>query len=342
MHFLVTGHTGFKGTWLVNLLKSKGHIVSGFSLAPESESLFNLSNTNSILENQCTGDIRSFDQLEKFSKLFTPDVVVHMAAQSLVPYSYKFPFETFETNLIGTLNVLRIFRTNSNVKCVLIVTSDKVYLNKNSKIPFTESDALGGSDPYSASKSIADIATQSWVASFKGQPTVIARAGNVIGGGDFNKERLIPELVTSFLENKPPVVRYPNMVRPWQHVLDPLFGYVLLLEASLKNDVKNSFNFGPTDASLNVQEVVEIAKLAWPEKIQYQIFSDGTELESEKLQLNSDLARTDLNWKPVWSQRDSITSTIKWWKKVISNEDSALNACISDIEILGESYELFK
>ena len=334
MHFLVTGHTGFKGTWLVNLLKSKGHIVSGFSLAPESESLFNLSNTNSILENQCTGDIRSFDQLEKFSKLFTPDVVVHMAAQSLVPHSYKFPFETFETNLIGTLNVLRIFRTNSNVKCVLIVTSDKVNLNKNSKAPFTESDALGGSDPYSASKSIADIATQSWVASFKGQPTVIARAGNVIGGGDFNKERLIPELVTSFLENKSPVVRYPNMVRPWQHILDCLDGYYKLINQTVE-DVNldgTIWNFGPEPKNhIKVSEVAEIVSKKLSSNISWVNDVNYNPPESEKLFLDSSKAVNQLRWKNRLDVEAALEMTVNWYRD-LKNGKSAKFLMDRDIE----------
>ncbi len=327
MHFLVTGHTGFKGTWLINLLKSKGHLVSGFSLSPESESLFNLSNSISILENHCIGDIRNIDQLEKFSKLFTPDVVVHMAAQSLVPYSYKFPFETFETNLIGTLNILRIYRSNPHIKCILIVTSDKVYFNKNSKIPFTESDALGGFDPYSASKSIADIATQSWVTSFIGQPTVIARAGNVIGGGDFNRERLIPELVSNFLENKSPILRYPKMIRPWQHVLDCLDGYYKLIEQTVENSDFDGtiWNFGPGPKNhITVSEVADIVSKKLSSNISWEDDKNYNPPESENLFLDSSKAVRQLRWNNRVDVEEALEMTISWYRDLKNGTNAKL------------------
>ena len=168
------------------------------------------------------------------------------------------------------------------------------------------------------------------------------RAGNIIGGGDFAKNRLLPDLIRAAQNGTTTEIRNPESTRPWQHVLDPLFGYVLSLEASLQKDVPNALNFAPKDISLNVKEVVEIAKSAWPEKIQYKIVKENAKLESERLDLNANLANEYLNWKPVWSQENSIISTVNWWKKVILNEQSALAACNADIEILGGCYEVFK
>ena len=341
---LITGHTGFKGAWLSLLLRKLGVETAGISLPAEKNSLYSRFD-KSVVDQEYFLDIRSREKLKECIRRINPSAIFHLAAQPLVLDSYKDPVGTFETNVLGTANLLDTAFKVKSVQSVICATTDKVYRNDEQGNSFKENDPLSGKDPYSASKVGSESAIAAWqqISLTSGGPEVVAaRAGNVIGGGDYAANRLLPDLIRGIQSETITQIRNPLSTRPWQHVLDPLFGYVLLLEASLKNDVKNSFNFGPTDASLNVQEVVEIAKLAWPEKIQYQIFSDGTELESEKLQLNSDLSRTDLNWKPVWSQRDSITSTIKWWKKVISNEDSALNACISDIEILGESYELFK
>ncbi len=341
---LITGHTGFKGAWLSLLLHKIGVEVVGISLPAEKNSLCTRFE-KSIVNQEYFLDIRNREKLKEAIQEINPSAIFHLAAQPLVLDSYKDPVGTFETNVLGTANLLDAAFKIESIQSVICATTDKVYRNDEQENSFKENDPLAGKDPYSASKVGSESAIAAWqqISAISGGPKVIAaRAGNVVGGGDYAANRLLPDLIRGVQKGAVTQIRNPSSTRPWQHVLDPLFGYVLLLEASLKNDVKKSFNFGPTDASLNVQEVVEIAQLAWPEKIKYQIIKDGTELESEKLQLNSELARTVLNWNPVWSQKDSVTSTIKWWKKVISNEDSALNACIKDIEILGEKYELFK
>ena len=341
---LITGHTGFKGAWLSLLLQKIGVEIAGISLPAEKNSLCTRFE-KSIVNREYFLDIRNREKLIETIQEINPSAIFHLAAQPLVLDSYKDPVGTFETNVLGTANLLDAAFKVESIQSVICATTDKVYRNDEQENAFKENDPLAGKDPYSASKVGSESAIAAWqqISVITGGPKVIAaRAGNVVGGGDYAANRLLPDLIRGVQKGAVTQIRNPSSTRPWQHVLDPLFGYVLLLEASLKNDVKKSFNFGPTDASLNVQEVVEIAQLAWPEKIKYQIIKDGTELESEKLQLNCELARTVLNWNPVWSQNDSITSTIKWWKKVISNEDSALNACIRDIEILGESYELFK
>jgi len=341
---LITGHTGFKGAWLSLLLHKIGVEVVGISLPAEKNSLCTRFE-KSIVNQEYFLDIRNREKLKEAIQEINPSAIFHLAAQPLVLDSYKDPVGTFETNVLGTANLLDAAFKIESIQSVICATTDKVYRNDEQENSFKENDSLAGKDPYSASKVGSESAIAAWqqISAISGGPKVIAaRTGNVVGGGDYAANRLLPDLIRGIQKGAVTQIRNPSSTRPWQHVLDPLFGYVLLLEASLKNDVKKSFNFGPTDASLNVQEVVEIAQLAWPEKIKYQIINDVTELESEKLQLDSELARTVLKWNPVWSQTESITSTIKWWKKVISNEDSALNVCIKDIEILGGSYELFK
>ena len=341
---LITGHTGFKGAWLSLLLRKLGVETAGISLPAEKNSL-NSRFDKSVVDQEYFLDIRSREKLKESIQKINPSAILHLAAQPLVLDSYKDPVGTFETNVLGTANLLDAAFKIDSVQSVICATTDKVYRNDERDIPFVESDALAGKDPYSASKVGSESAIAAWqqISLTSGGPKVAAvRAGNVIGGGDYAANRLLPDLIRGIESEAVTQIRNPLSTRPWQHVLDPLFGYVLLLEASLKNDVEKSFNFGPSGASLEVKEVVETAKSAWPEKVHYQVVNEDLHLESEKLQLNSELARTILNWNPVWSQKDSITSTIKWWKKVILKEESAINACLADIEILGESYELFK
>ena len=341
---LITGHTGFKGAWLCLLLRELGVETAGISLPAEKSSLYSRFD-ESVVGQEYFLDIRSREKLNESLQRINPSAIFHLAAQPLVLDSYKDPVGTFETNVIGTANLLDAAFKIDSVQSIICATTDKVYRNDEKGFSFVESDALAGKDPYSASKVGSESAIAAWqqISAISGGPRVIAaRAGNVVGGGDYAVNRLLPDLIRGVQMGTVTEIRNPSSTRPWQHVLDPLFGYVLLLEASLKNNVQKSFNFGPTGASLDVKEVVETAKFAWPDKVQYQVVNENSRLESEKLQLNSELARTILNWNPVWSQKDSITSTIKWWKKVISAEDSAVNACNKDIEILGKSYELFK
>lgn len=326
MHFLITGHTGFKGTWLVHLLKSRGHTVSGYSFQEEKNSLFEFSNAKSLLEKHYVGDIRDADNLESIAPEVNADVVVHMAAQSLVRKSYKEPFSTFETNLIGTLNVLRVFRNRDSTKCILIVTSDKVYENTNSAKAFTELDPLGGIDPYSASKSIADIATKSWTSSFPGATTVIARAGNVIGGGDVCQDRLLPELIEQYSSGKVPTLRYPNGVRPWQHVLDCLNGYLLLIERAIENKQLDgtAWNFGPDiDDHKKVFEVAEFVAKSLAPGLSWRQDEDTNLVESEILRLNSTKSNNQLFWRSRFKAEEAILMTINWHERINKGETAA-------------------
>lgn len=341
---LITGHTGFKGAWLSLLLRKLGVETAGISLPAEKHSLCMRLKT-SVVNQEYLLDIRNKEKLNEVIQKIRPIAVFHLAAQPLVLDSYKDPVGTFETNVIGTANILNTAFKVDSVRSIICATTDKVYRNDEQEISFIESDALAGKDPYSASKVGSESAIAAWqqISRIEGGPRVMAvRAGNVIGGGDYANDRLLPDLIRGVETGNTTVIRNPGSTRPWQHVLDPLFGYVLLLEASLQREMPTAFNFGPTGPSLCVKEVAEIAKSVWSEKIKYEITKSNAEIESGKLQLNSNLAKSILNWGPVWSQNDSIIATIKWWKKVILNEDSALSACLADIENLGESYELFK
>ena len=341
---LITGHTGFKGAWLSLLLHRLGVATVGVSLPADQHSLYTRLG-ESVADQEYFLDIRNREKLNEAIQEIRPSAIFHLAAQPLVLDSYKDPVGTFETNVLGTAHLLDAAFKVETVKSVICATTDKVYRNDERGNSFKENDPLAGKDPYSASKVGSESAISAWqqISQVNNGPKVMAvRAGNVIGGGDFANNRLLPDLIRSVQSGTKTEIRNPESTRPWQHVLDPLIGYVLLLEASLQADVPKAFNFAPAENSLNVKEVVKIAQSAWPEKIQYEIVKENSEMESEKLQLNANLANDYLNWAPVWSQENSIISTINWWKKVILNEQSALIACMEDIEILGESYDFFK
>jgi CDP-glucose 4,6-dehydratase len=322
MHFLITGHTGFKGAWLSLLLRERGHQVSGIALSPDVGALYNIAGIGKLLENDIRCDIRSPRELEEQFKAVGPDVVIHMAAQALVRESYKNPVSTFETNAIGTINVLKASQAISHLKAQLIVTTDKVYKNMDKSIGYIESEALGGHDPYSASKAMADIATQSWLSSFYNAPTAIARAGNVIGGGDICEDRLIPDLVKSYSSGLVPQLRAPNSVRPWQHVLDCLNGYLTLVDALVIGNGEGAWNFGPDEEqNKTVSEVSDIAGKVWGFEPNWEQDSTNHPHEASLLTLNSDKARSKLGWRNKLNFEESIGWTIDWYKNVSSGAD---------------------
>ena len=334
---LITGHTGFKGTWLTLLLENMGLEVVGISLPAHEDSLFTRLNRLGKVSESFT-DIRDFEQTQKKIAEYAPSVVFHMAAQPLVLNSYKSPRETFDTNVMGTANVLdSCFHTDS-VKAVMAITTDKVYKNTNSNKRFVENDPLAGKDPYSASKVGSEAVIAAWqqVALVNGGPRVISvRAGNVIGGGDFAEDRLLPDLIRGFSANIPVSVRNPDSTRPWQHVLDPLNGYIDVLAHVLEGGKETAFNFGPTEESLAVGEVVKIAAEVWGESAKTVLDKEVIESkESLTLQLDSTLANSILGWKPTWNQKDAIVATVKWWKKILLEKEDPLLACQVDIETL--------
>lgn len=322
MHFLITGHTGFKGAWLTLILRERGHLVSGISLQPEAGSLFERANVGKFLENDIHCDIRKLTNLTSHFERMSPDVVIHLAAQPLVRESYKNPIETFETNVMGTLNVLKASQQVKQLKAQLIVTTDKVYKNISKSSGYVETEALSGQDPYSASKAMADIATQSWISSFENSPTVIGRAGNVLGGGDVCADRLIPDLIKSYSSGTTPKLRAPNSVRPWQHVLDCLNGYLTLVDAVIENKVDGAWNFGPDEKqSKTVADVASIAAAVWGVEKSWQNDLGQHPYEASTLTLNSNKARTELGWTYKLSFEETVEWTTNWYKNVDSGKD---------------------
>jgi CDP-glucose 4,6-dehydratase len=317
MHYLITGHTGFKGSWLVLMLNQLGHEVSGISLEPVKKSLFKTAKISKKMSFDEICDIRDIKKLTKKIQKISPDVVIHLAAQPLVRKSYLDPRETIETNAIGTFNVLEAVSKISSVKANLIITTDKVYKNVNQKKGYIESDHLGGDDPYSASKAMADIATQSFVKSFPGIPTAIARAGNVIGGGDVSADRLIPDLINGFIQKEPVLIRYPSAVRPWQHVLDCLNGYLILVDKMLNNKVTGEWNFGPDERSFkDVRTVADYLKNRWGQGASWITDKKENPHEAELLALDATKAETQLNWHNKLSFEETLAWTLDWHKAV--------------------------
>ena len=333
---LVTGHTGFKGTWLTLLLDSLGISWVGISLQPQINSLYKLIDEKYPEEHFL--DIRDFDKLEKTVNLIKPRYVIHLAAQPLVLDSYKNPRETFETNILGTVNLLDILVRNSITEKIIIVTTDKVYKEKRLKNSFKEHDAFGGKDPYSWSKVGTEAAVGSWqqISKIQGGPKIVSvRAGNVIGGGDSSENRLLPELIKGFISNSSIGIRNPLSTRPWQHVLDPLSGYLLALAVDSE---EKAFNFSPTSKSISVKKVTEIALKVWGSNCEIKYKNTNDYLETKSLSLNSAKAKKVLNWQSHWSQEKAVISTVNWWLNVTNKIMLPKEACMRDINnLLGEN-----
>ena len=336
---LLTGHTGFKGTWMTLLLEFLQIPVVGISLPPKKDSLYSLLERKGAIP-EAYIDVREFKKLKNFFIKYKPSVVLHMAAQPLVLESYNTPRETFEINIMGTANILDISTALPEIKSVGVVTTDKVYRNssQNSK-GFIETDSLEGKDPYSASKVGTEAAVSAWRQisnKNKGQQIFSLRAGNVIGGGDKAMDRLLPDIVRSKLDSKSLVIRNSNSTRPWQHVLDPLHGYLLALDTSLNKEISSTYNFSPNAKSLDVGTVVAIANAAWENSLEFEILKhkNNVNYEAEELNLNSARALNELGWKPFWTQQESIISTVKWWRQLIENSVSPSELCLSDIKLL--------
>jgi CDP-glucose 4,6-dehydratase len=298
------------------------------------KSLFNQAGLAEILENDLRIDIRNSKELTQAIVKIQPEVIIHLAAQPLVRESYKDPIGTFETNVIGTLNVLEATKCLFNLKATLIITTDKVYKNHNHLRGYVETDELGGDDPYSASKAAADIATQSWVKSFATTPVAIARAGNVIGGGDWAADRIIPDLVNAYSSNQLPTLRYPDAIRPWQHVLDCLNGYQKLISKMLSDGISEEWNFGPSlHEKQSVVELVDTFAKSWgiagkeqPWKLE-QITQPH---EAGYLLLDSSKARLKLGWEDKLDFSSSIDLTANWFKQ--SQTQKPLAITVNQIE----------
>jgi CDP-glucose 4,6-dehydratase len=330
---LITGHTGFKGTWLTVLLESLGFEVQGLALEPEINSLYNSLKRRGKIQEEFV-DLRDQEKLANTIRTFNPSYVFHLAAQPLVLESYRQPVETFATNVMGTANLLDSLFSTKSVEGIIVSTTDKVYKNLNSGERFTENHPLEGKDPYSASKVGTESVIKAWqqIEKISGGPYICAvRAGNVIGGGDFAQDRLIPDLIRSVTENKTLTIRNPKSTRPWQHALDPLTGYVLSLNAMLSGNRSTAYNFGPQEASLPVEQVLAVAeKIIGP--INKEVQSSSEVLESALLDLNSEKAMKELNWKPAWTQHEAISATMKWWESYLKAPSEAVSITMRDID----------
>jgi CDP-glucose 4,6-dehydratase len=325
---LVTGDTGFKGSWLVSALHELGAEVSGLALAPRTaEDLFVRADLARLIHHR-EGDIRHPGTLTEVMQERQPEVVFHLAAQALVRRSYQDPVETFHTNVAGSTNVLESVRHCPAVRALVFVTSDKCYRNKEWVWGYRESDELGGDDPYSASKAAAELVFQSYLTSFfrerAGFGASSVRAGNVIGGGDFSADRIVPDCVRALRAGQPIVLRSPQATRPWQHVLEPVFGY-LLMGARLLAEPKRysgSWNFGPRpEATRTVGDLAtEVVKHWGSGSVQYQP-DDKAPHEAGLLQLNCDKARQLLGWQAVWGFEAAVRATIEWYRKAADISD---------------------
>lgn len=325
----LTGHTGFTGSWASAWLVDIGAEVCGFSLAPETspslwEELALDGRMRSII-----GDICDRDTLNASMKAFSPEVVLHLAAQPLVRRSYREPFETFNANVMGTLNVLEAARHVVGLQAVVCVTTDKVYENKEWKWPYRENDSLGGKDPYSASKSAAEMVIQSYQYAFQttdGRPLPIAtaRGGNIIGGGDWSEDRLVPDFVRAVTGGSALVLRYPEATRPWQHVLALVQGYLMLAAGLIESptSASHSWNLGPADGrALTVRTVLESLSATWTRpNLEYL---DNPAKEAQLLALDSTLARDVLGWKPAWDVEATIERTAAWYRDFYAGDKGA-------------------
>ena len=340
---LITGHTGFKGTWLTILLEKLGIPTIGYSLKPLQGSLFERTEATGRIP-ELFADIRDRNSLNSFIESHKPSCVIHMAAQPLVLESYNNPFETFDINVMGTVNLLETSFNHDFIKSIVVVTTDKVYRNDNSGRKFVETDPLEGKDPYSASKVATEAVASAWqqISRAQGGPRVISvRAGNVIGGGDFANNRIIPDLVRSIMiEKKDVVIRNPESTRPWQHVLDPLTGYILALEATLLGNLENSYNFAPDGENLSVKEVAEKFINLSGQKLNLKIDNPKKTLEALSLNLDATKAKKELNWKSFWTQSESIDQSIKWWLKTLNLQVSSFEACAEEIDMFLENSKL--
>jgi CDP-glucose 4,6-dehydratase len=320
----VTGHTGFKGGWLATWLHRLGASIHGYAIDPPTEpSLFHTARISSLLGSDTRADLADIDTLRGAICKARPEVIFHLAAQPLVREGYRNPLGTMATNVMGTAHVLEAARAVDSLRAILVITTDKVYENRGSLSPYTETDPLGGCDPYSASKAAAEFVAASYRASFfSGRPAhsslvATARAGNVIGGGDWAADRLVPDCLRAFSNNRPVHLRHPRSVRPWQHVLEPLAGYLQLAECLLGpggEKFARAWNFGPDDSSdATVREVAQSIAHLWGDNahIVEEALSEGPH-EHELLKLESHAARTQIGWRPRWSLQQSIERTIVW------------------------------
>lgn len=342
---LITGHTGFKGSWLSIWLNSMGAIVIGYALSPKSlKDNYILSDLNRKIIS-VIGDIRDFEKLESVFNEYNPDIVFHLAAQPLVLESYKKPVETYDINVMGTLNILECIRRCKNTKVGIMVTTDKCYLNKEQIWGYREEDAFGGYDPYSSSKACAEILIDSYRKSYfseKKSRKYIAsvRAGNVIGGGDWSENRIIPDAIRSIEEGKPIKIRNPEATRPWQHVLEPLYGYMMLAEKlySGNSELIGGWNFGPNfDSIVNVWNIAKRVVEFYGKGEVVDVSINKSLHEAKMLSLDITKARQLLGWKPIFDFKTTVKLTVDWYKRY--EEGTVYDLCVENIKYYMECVE---
>jgi CDP-glucose 4,6-dehydratase len=327
---LLTGHTGFKGSWLALWLHQLGASVTGLALPPESPNqLFVSADVASLIDHHEV-DIRDLNAVADVLARCRPDIVLHLAAQALVRKSYREPLDTFSVNVMGTINLLEVCRTIEGIRSVVVVTSDKCYLNREWPWGYREDEPLGGEDPYSASKAATELVAHCWRSSFlhkSGVALATVRAGNVIGGGDWAEDRLVPDAVRAFLTGQPLTLRNPSATRPWQHVLEPLSGYLRVAEGLAEGEsVDEAWNFGPDESSVrSVGEVATSMACVWGSGATVRLDDDqSAPHEAGFLSLTSAKARHRLGWRPQWTVDDALKRTISWYKE-------SRNATVDDI-----------
>ena len=332
----VTGHTGFKGGWLSLWLQEMGAEVHGYALAPPTDpSLFEIARVEAGMASSTIGDVRDAEALHNALSKASPDVIFHLAAQPLVRYSYKNPAETYAVNVMGTVNLFEAIRASTTVTAVVNVTTDKCYANREWVWPYREVDAMGGYDPYSSSKACSELITAAYRRSFFDNQSVAiasARAGNVIGGGDWSEDRLIPDFLRAIDKNQPVVIRSPDAIRPWQHVLEPLSGYLLLAERLYRDGCSftGAWNFGPGDQDAkSVRWIIE----HMTERMQgasWQLDNSDQVHEAHTLKLDSSKARSELGWYQVWHLEQGLDRVIEWHQSWRQGRDIRQH-CLSQI-----------
>lgn len=329
--FLLTGHTGFKGSWLAATLVNQGHSVAGFSDKVRPKSLHSQANFGQIYESEFFSDVRHKQDLVNAFKAYGPDSVIHLAAQPIVLTSYDEPLETFETNFNGTVNVIEACK-ESGVSKLIVVTTDKVYLDDGREISYSESDKLGGFDPYAASKAAADIATQSYISIGSGDLRIdIVRGGNVIGGGDDSPFRLVPDLEAAISKRAALSIRNPGQIRPWQHALDCLDGYLAVHDRA--GGGGETWNVGPSkkDSSLSVRDFIDLYAAHRNQKIETLYEPLINAKETAILRLNTSKIQSALGWEPTWDTAASVMKTAEWFSRV-ENGESPFEVTMSQVE----------
>ncbi len=316
----LTGHTGFKGSWLSLWLQELGVEVCGYALAPNTDpNLFTLANVADNMQS-IIADIRDLEKLQAAVAQFKPDIILHLAAQALVRYSYANPVETYATNVMGTVNILEAARNCNSVKVVVNVTTDKCYENKEWVWGYRETEPMGGHDPYSNSKACSELVTSAYRNSFFKEAEIAlasARAGNVIGGGDWSQDRLIPDIIKSLIAEQKPQIRHPNAIRPWQHVLEPLSGYLMLAEQCWHHpqEFSEAWNFGPhLQEAVPVRKIVEQVLAEWGSATGWDDVSGKVPHEANYLKLDIAKAMSQLHWHPKFNLQEALNLTLDWYK----------------------------